>query len=187
MHTIVYDGKHVVVGKFHLWSFQEVVDSFNQRIVIHHISDIGVLDVKATAKRHFLGFLYIRSTREAKHIAERLVCRCPLRYDLTELNFSIRGMMNLVDENRERRNLAYCMTKFIGYRQLAKLIIRKGVLYFLVVLLPSIQNYLLGIGYCHQAHHCPILQVLVYLTGIRVLDKVAILGTLQLIQHLKLH
>ena len=94
--------------------------------------------------------------------------------------------MHLVDKYRERRNLSYRISKLIGYRQLATLVIRQER-EFLAVLVPSVENHLLGIGHCHQAHHRPILQVLVHLAGIRVLDKVAIPGALLLIQHLKLH
>ena len=89
MYTIAYDGRHVVVGELHHGAFQEVVDALYQRIVIHHVGDIGVLDVKATAERHLFRFLQIRSTREAEHIAERLALCRPLGNHLTELDFTV--------------------------------------------------------------------------------------------------
>ena len=137
MHSASHDGQHIMICKLHFGAFQEVVDTLHQRIEIHHIGDIGILDIEASAQCYLLCFFQIRSARKAKHIAEIATQSSPFGNHLAEFDFTIRSMMHLIDKNRKRRNYTNHIAQLISHFQLPALIIRKTVRVF-IFLFPSV-------------------------------------------------
>ena len=137
IHSASHNGQHIMVRKLYFGTLQEVVDTLHQRIEIHHIGDIGILDIETSAQCHLLCFFQIRSARKAKHIAEITTLSSPSCNHLTEFDFTIRSMMHLIDKNRKRRYFTYHITQLISHIHQPTFIIRKKTLVF-SVLLPSV-------------------------------------------------
>ena len=69
-HAIVDDHRPVVVGELHLGHLEEVAHTLYERIVIHHIGEVGVADGKVAEERHRLGLFEIGGARETQHSVE---------------------------------------------------------------------------------------------------------------------
>ena len=137
MHSASHNGQHIMVRKLYFGTLQEVVNTLHQRIEIHHIGDIGILDIETSAQCHLLCLFQIRSTRKAKHIAEIATLSSPFCNHLAELDFTIRSMMHLIDKNRKRRYFTNHIAQLISHLHQSALIIRKTVRVF-IFLFPSV-------------------------------------------------
>ena len=124
-HTVLYYFLRGAVSIFHRRAFQEVVNTVNQRIVIHHIADIGVLNHKVTTYDRFLSLFKIWRARKAQYIAEILALGSPFSHHLTQFYLSVRGMVYLVDENGKMRHLTYDIAQFVGCLYLAPFLFRE--------------------------------------------------------------
>ena len=69
-HAIVDDHRPVVVGELHLGHLEEVAYALDERIVIHHIGEVGVADGEVAEERHRLGLFKIGRARETQHSVE---------------------------------------------------------------------------------------------------------------------
>ena len=69
-HAVVDDHRPVIVGEFHLGHFEEVAHALDERIVIHHIGEVGVADGEVAEERHRLGLFKIGRARETQHSVE---------------------------------------------------------------------------------------------------------------------
>ena len=182
-HAIVDDHGPVVVGELHLGHLEEVAHALDERIVIHHIGEVGVADGEVTGQRQTLGLFEIGRAREAHHGVEGVVL-CPLVDHLPELDLAVGSMVHLVDEDGEVGQLADDVAQLIGHFHLLQLLLaeKRGI----SGVCHSVEDHFLGIGDGHEAHQVVQGLVVVYFLRVGVSDDVALACALLLVERLKL-